>query len=79
VSEWRDRLDVNLASRADLIGAGVYPVVATRILRHREEHGPIRDENELYQVVRDNQMRLDQLLTLVRLDDSEEVRQGYST
>jgi len=75
----RERLPVNLASREELIEAGVLPHLASRIVAHREEHGPFRDENELYMVVRDNEVRLDQLLGVVAMEESGEVRQGYST
>jgi hypothetical protein len=77
--ESRERLPVNLASRDELIEAGVLPHLADRILAHREAHGPIRDENELYLLVRDNEIRLDQLLGVVTVTESGEVRQGYST
>jgi hypothetical protein len=79
VPESRERLPVNLASRDELIEAGVLPRLADRILAHREAHGPIRDENELYLLVRDNEIRLDQLLGVVAVTESGEVRQGYST
>jgi len=79
VFESRGRLPVNRASREELIEAGVLPQVADRILAHRAERGPIRDENELYMIVRDNDMRLDQLLGVVAVTEGGDVRQGYST
>jgi hypothetical protein len=74
-----ERLSINRASREELIEAGVLPRLASRIVEHRAEHGPIRDENELYLLVRDNEIRLDQLLGVVALGDEGEPRQGYST
>jgi transcriptional accessory protein Tex/SPT6 len=79
VAEAREYLSVNRASREQLIEAGVLPHLARRIVAHREEHGPIRDEKELYMLVRDNEVRLDQLLGVVAVEESGEVRQGYST
>ncbi|HSJ13555.1 MAG TPA: helix-hairpin-helix domain-containing protein [Longimicrobiales bacterium] len=71
-------LDANTATREELVERGVLPVLADRIVRHRAEHGPFRDENELYDVVRDNEIRMDQLLGLVGLPNRENP-QGYST
>jgi hypothetical protein len=79
VTEERERPALNLASREELIDAGVLPDLASRIVAHRAEHGPIRDETELYLLVRDNEIRLDQLLGVVTLNEAGEVRQGYSS
>ena len=70
------RVDVNRASMRELIEVGVMPELAQRIVLHRDVNGPIRDEVELYQLVRDNEIRLDQLLGVVEIQDST---QGYST
>lgn len=70
-------LDVNTATRDDLVARGLLPRLAERIVRHREEHGPFRDENDLYDVVRDNEIRMDQLLGVVGLRGDNP--QGYST
>lgn len=75
----RERPPLNRASRDELIEAGVLPQLASRIVAHRLEHGPIRDEDELYLLVRDNEIRLDQLLGVVTLDDGGEPGRGYST
>jgi transcriptional accessory protein Tex/SPT6 len=72
------RVDVNRASREELVAAGVTPELAGRILDHRAARGPIRDENELYLLVRDNDVRLDQLMGIVDIGGSAD-RQGYST
>lgn len=77
MSEPRERVDVNRASMRELIEAGVTPDLAQRIVLHRDANGPIRDENELYQLVRDNEVRLDQLLGLVDVGDAP--NQGYSS
>lgn len=79
MSETRERLPVNLASREELMDAGVIPRVASRIVDYRAAHGPIGDENELYMLVRDNEIRFDQLVGLVAVREDDEVRQGYST
>lgn len=79
MTEARELLPVNRASREDLIDAGVLPHVADRIVGYREAHGPIADENELYMLVRDNEIRFDQLMGLVAVRDDEAVRQGYSS
>lgn len=78
MSDERARVDVNRASREELVAAGVTPELATRIVERRAAQGPIRDENELYLLVRDNQVRLDQLMGVVDFGNSED-RQGYST
>lgn len=77
--EPRELLPVNRASREELIDAGVLPHVADRIVGYRAQHGPITDENELYMLVRDNEIRFDQLVGLVAVTEDEQVRQGYST
>lgn len=78
MSEPRERIDVNRASMRELIEAGVMPELAQRIMLHRDANGPIRDENELYQLVRDNEVRLDQLLGVVDIGGPGD-KQGYST
>jgi DNA uptake protein ComE-like DNA-binding protein len=79
VAEERDRLNVNTATERELVELGILPRVAARIVTWREEHGSIRNESELYQVVRDNEIRLDQLLSLVHIDGETRPRLGYST
>lgn len=74
-----ERLDVNRASMRELVEAGVMPELAQRIVLHRDVNGPIRDENELYQLVRDNEIRLDQLLGVVQLRTDLDNSRGYST
>ena len=78
MAEHRERPALNRASREELMAAGVLPHLASRIVEHREAHGPIRDENQLYQLVRDNEIRLEQLLAVVDIDESGGVHQGYS-
>ena len=57
---------------------GLLPEVAERIIRRREARGPFRDEADLYEVVRDNEIRMDQLLGIVGLP-ARDNPQGYST
>lgn len=78
MSDERARVDVNRASRDELVAAGVTPELAARIVERRSAQGPIRDESELYLLVRDNEVRLDQLLGIVDIGGAPE-GQGYST
>ncbi len=78
MSDERARVDVNEASQAELVAVGVTPGLAARIVARREAQGPIRDESDLYPLVRDNEVRLDQLMGLVEIGGTTN-RQGYST
>ena len=78
MSDERERVDVNRASLEQLVAAGVTPELAGRIVDHRATRGPIRDENDLYLLVRDNEIRLDQLMGVVEIGGPGD-KQGYST
>ena len=71
-------LDVNTVSRDQLLERGLLPEIAERIIRRREAQGPFRDETDLYEVVRDNEIRMDQLLGIVGLPPRDNP-QGYSS
>jgi DNA uptake protein ComE-like DNA-binding protein len=46
-----NKVRINLANRAELLELGLTPPQAEAVVRHRAEHGPIKDARELADLV----------------------------
>ena len=67
-TEPTEPIDLNTATRADLLQLpSIGPVLAQRILDHREEHGPFRDVKELLRIKGIKDKTLEKLLPYLRV------------
>lgn len=68
-SEYSGPLNLNTATKPQLVALpGIGKVMAERILRHREDHGPFRDLEELSSIKGISKRSLEKLKPLVTVD-----------